>query len=122
MVGCVQARIPLTSTPGERSNEIIDDYRRDYPRATPVDLYATVAASSVRRPACEQASRKAALGRASAYSYIYMLGGLRFWTDVPAHFTALKLPLPSTTLNSVITIVEAALRQSSYQDKSVLLG
>jgi len=53
---------------------------------------------------------------------IYMLGALRFWTDVPAHFTALKLPLLSTTLNSVITIVEAAMRQSSYQGKSVLLG
>jgi para-nitrobenzyl esterase len=56
---------------GERSKEIIDDYRRDYPRATPFDLYATIAASSVRRPAHEQASRKAALGRAPAYSYIY---------------------------------------------------
>ena len=53
--------------------------------------------------------------------YIY-LGALRFWTDVPAHFTALKLPLLSTMLNSAITIVEAALRQSSYQDKSVVLG
>src|SRR5258708_19708767 len=53
---------------------------------------------------------------------IYMLGALRFWTDVPAHFTALKLPLPSTMLNSVITIVEAPLRQSSFQDKSALLG
>jgi hypothetical protein len=52
--------------------------------------------------------------------YIY-LGALRFWTDVPAHFTALKLPLLSTMLNSAITIVEAALRQSSYQDKSVVL-
>ena len=56
---------------GERSNEIIDAYRRDYPRATPFDLYAIIAASSVRRPAWEQASRKAALGRAPAYSYIY---------------------------------------------------
>jgi hypothetical protein len=53
---------------------------------------------------------------------IYMPGALRFWTDVPAHFTALKLPLLSTMLSSVITIVEAALRQSSYQDKSVRLG
>jgi para-nitrobenzyl esterase len=56
---------------GERGNEIIDAYRRDYPRATPFDLYATIAASSVRRPAWEQASRKAALGGAPAYSYIY---------------------------------------------------
>ena len=55
----------------ERSEEIIDAYRRDYPRATPFDLYATIAASSFRRLACEQASRKAALGRAPAYSYIY---------------------------------------------------
>src|SRR5260370_13333344 len=52
---------------------------------------------------------------------IYMLGALRFWTDARAHFTALKLPLLSTMLNSVITIVEAALRQSSCQDKSVRL-
>jgi hypothetical protein len=51
-----------------------------------------------------------------------MLGALRFWTDAPAHFMALRLPLLSTMLNSVITTVEAALRQSSYQDKSVLLG
>ena len=56
---------------GERSNEIIEAYRRDYPRATKFDLYATIAASSFRRPACAQASRKAALGRAPAYSYIY---------------------------------------------------
>jgi para-nitrobenzyl esterase len=56
---------------GERSKEIIDEYWRYYPRATPFDLYATIAASSVRRPAREQASRKAALGRAPAYSYIY---------------------------------------------------
>ena len=56
---------------GEHSKGIIDAYRRDYPQATPFDLYATIAAASVRRPACEQASRKAAVGRAPAYSYIY---------------------------------------------------
>jgi para-nitrobenzyl esterase len=56
---------------GERSNEIIDAYRRDYPRATPFDLYATIAAGSFRHPAFEQASRKAALNKAPAYSYIY---------------------------------------------------
>lgn len=61
----------VTEEFGERSNDIIDAYRRDYPRATPFDLYATIAASSVRRPAWEQASRKAALGRAPAYSYLY---------------------------------------------------
>jgi para-nitrobenzyl esterase len=56
---------------GEGSKEIIDAYARDYPRATPFDLYATIAAASFRLPANEQASRKAALGRAPAYSYIY---------------------------------------------------
>jgi para-nitrobenzyl esterase len=56
---------------GERSNEIVDAYSSEYPRATPFDLYATIAAAPFRLPACEQASRKSALGRAPAYSYIY---------------------------------------------------
>lgn len=56
---------------GERSKEIIAAYRRDYPQATPFDLYATIAAASFRLPAREQASGKAALGTAPAYSYIY---------------------------------------------------
>ena len=42
---------------GERSKEIIDAYGRDYPQATPFDLYATIAAASVRRPASEQHRR-----------------------------------------------------------------
>jgi para-nitrobenzyl esterase len=56
---------------GDRSKAIIDAYRRDYPKATPFGLYATIAAARVRRPAFEQAIRKAALGAAPAYSYIY---------------------------------------------------
>ena len=56
---------------GSRSNMIIDAYRRDYPEATPFDLYATIAAASFRRAAVEQATRKAALGAAPAYSYVY---------------------------------------------------
>src|ERR1700736_5560310 len=56
---------------GDRSQTIIDAYRRDYPKANPFDLYAIIAASSFRRPRSEQASRKAALGSAPAYSYIY---------------------------------------------------
>jgi len=56
---------------GEHSKEIIEAYRRDYPQGTPFDLYATIAAASVRLPAYEQASRKAALGKAPAYSYLY---------------------------------------------------
>jgi para-nitrobenzyl esterase len=56
---------------GDRAKEIIAAYRRDYPEATPFDLYATIAAASFRRPAFDQAIRKAALGSAPAYSYIY---------------------------------------------------
>jgi para-nitrobenzyl esterase len=56
---------------GDGSQTIIDAYRRDYPKASSFDLYATIAASSFRRPAFEQAARKAALGSAPAYSYIY---------------------------------------------------
>ncbi len=56
---------------GDRGKEIIDAYRRDYPEATPFDLYATIAAAPFRRAAVEQASRKAALGTAPAYSYVY---------------------------------------------------
>ena len=55
---------------GDRSKMIIDAYRRDYPRATPFGLYATIAAAWVRRPAFEQAIRKAALRAAPAYSYV----------------------------------------------------
>jgi len=56
---------------GDGGQTIIDGYRRDYPRATPFDLYAIIAAASFRRPAFEQGIRKAALGAAPAYSYIY---------------------------------------------------
>jgi para-nitrobenzyl esterase len=56
---------------GDGSQAIIDAYRRDYPKATPFDLYAIIAAASFRRPAFEQAIRKAALGAAPAYSYVY---------------------------------------------------
>ena len=56
---------------GDSCQTIIDAYRRDYPKATPFDLYAIIAAASFRRPAFEQAISKAALGAAPAYSYIY---------------------------------------------------
>jgi para-nitrobenzyl esterase len=56
---------------GDGSQTIIDAFRRDYPKVTPFDLYAIIAAASFRRPAFEQAIRKAALGSAPAYSYIY---------------------------------------------------
>jgi para-nitrobenzyl esterase len=56
---------------GERSDAIIKAYRGDYPDATPFEIYAAMAAAPFRQPAVEQAARKAALGAAPAYSYLY---------------------------------------------------
>ena len=56
---------------GREGEAIIAAYRQDYPKAAPFDLYATIAASRLRIPAFAQASRKAALGAAPAYAYIY---------------------------------------------------
>jgi para-nitrobenzyl esterase len=56
---------------GDKGDAIIAAYRKDYPGATPFGIYAAMAAVTFRRPAVEQAARKAALGAAPAYSYIY---------------------------------------------------
>ncbi len=56
---------------GNDSEAIIVAYRLDYPKATPFSLYATIAASRLRVPAFAQATRKAALGAAPAYAYVY---------------------------------------------------
>lgn len=56
---------------GKESDAIIDVYRADYPTATPFSLWATIEASRWRIPAFAQAARKAALGAAPAFSYIY---------------------------------------------------
>ena len=56
---------------GERAAAIIAAYRRDYPHATPFGIYGAIAAEPFRRAAQEQAARKAALGAASAYVYLY---------------------------------------------------
>ena len=56
---------------GNDAEAIIDAYRLDYPKATPFGLYATIAASRLRVPAFAQAARKADLGAAPAYAYVY---------------------------------------------------
>jgi para-nitrobenzyl esterase len=61
----------VTEAFGGDSEAIIAAYRRDYPKATPFGLYATIAASQFRIPAFAQATRKAAQGAAPAYAYIY---------------------------------------------------
>ena len=56
---------------GDDGEAIIAAYRLDYPKATPFGLYATIAASRMRVPAFAQAARKADLGAAPAYAYVY---------------------------------------------------
>ncbi len=56
---------------GSDAETIIAAYKQDYPNATPFGLYATIATARWRIPAFTQAAKKAALGGAPAYSYIY---------------------------------------------------
>ncbi len=56
---------------GSDSEAIIAAYRQDYRQATPFGLWAAIATSRWRIPAFAQATRKAALGAAPAYAYIY---------------------------------------------------
>lgn len=56
---------------GDRAPDIIAAYRREYPQASPFDLYASIAVAPVRQAAFTQAARKSALGAAPAYSYVY---------------------------------------------------
>lgn len=56
---------------GDRSREIVEAYRREYPQASPFGIFATLSASPSRRAAFEQATAKAALGDAPAYVYLY---------------------------------------------------
>jgi para-nitrobenzyl esterase len=56
---------------GDKGGAIIEAYRKEYPQATPFGIYATIGTSLFRQLAFDQAARKAALGGAPAYSYVY---------------------------------------------------
>src|SRR5580700_9608339 len=56
---------------GDAADAIIAAYKQDYPGSSPFALYAVIATAKWRIPAIMQAERKAALGAAPAYSYIY---------------------------------------------------
>jgi len=56
---------------GKDAPAILEAYRTEYPDAKPFNLYAAISAASFRLPSVEQAARKAALGRAPSYSYLY---------------------------------------------------
>ena len=56
---------------GANGRDIIEAYRREYPNATPFELWAAISAASWRQIHITQAERKAALGGAPAYQYIF---------------------------------------------------
>ncbi len=56
---------------GNAGGNIVEAYRREYPKATPFQLWAAISAVSMRQPTFTQAERKAALGAAPVYQYIF---------------------------------------------------
>jgi para-nitrobenzyl esterase len=56
---------------GDKGQQILDAYRREYPGETPFGLWAAISAAGPRQNAFTQAERKAALGAAPAYEYIF---------------------------------------------------
>jgi para-nitrobenzyl esterase len=56
---------------GASAGAIIAAYRHEYPTASPFGLFGAIAAEPFRRCAFEQAGRKAALGAAPSYVYVY---------------------------------------------------
>jgi para-nitrobenzyl esterase len=61
----------LTDKYHDKAAAIAEAYRKEYPSETPFGIWATVQASDTRRNAFTQAEKKAALGAAPAYAYIY---------------------------------------------------
>jgi para-nitrobenzyl esterase len=61
----------LTERYHDKAAAIAQAYRQEYPRESPFGIWATVAASDGRRNAFTQAEKKAALGAAPAFAYIY---------------------------------------------------
>jgi len=56
---------------GARGRDVVEAYRREYLKATPFGLWAAISAASWRQIHVTQGERKAALGGAPAYQYIF---------------------------------------------------
>ena len=61
----------LTEHYHDKAAAIAEAYRKEYPRESPFGIWAAVSASNTRRNAFTQAEKKAALGAAPAFAYIY---------------------------------------------------
>jgi para-nitrobenzyl esterase len=66
-----QLKDRVTKRYGNKADEILDAYRREYPKESPFGLWAAISAAPMRRNAIAQAERKTAQGGAPAYQYIY---------------------------------------------------
>ncbi len=76
---------------GAQGERIIEAYRRNRPQAAPFDILSLISTATVRQAAVMQAERKAALGAAPAYLYLFTwhtpaLGGR------PGAFHACEIP------------------------------
>jgi para-nitrobenzyl esterase len=56
---------------GDKGRAIAEAYRREYPKESPFGVWAAISAASTRQNAFTQAERKAALGAAPAYQYVF---------------------------------------------------
>lgn len=56
---------------GSRTESILAVYQKCYPDARPIDLLSYISVASVRQSAVDQAERKATLGKAPAYYYLF---------------------------------------------------
>ncbi len=61
----------LTEKYHDKAAAIAEAYRNEYPQESPFGIWAAVSASETRRNAITQAEKKAALGTAPAFAYIY---------------------------------------------------
>lgn len=56
---------------GDKAERIIEAYRREYPNALPFDIWSCISTANMHRNAMLQAERKAGLGAAPAYQYLF---------------------------------------------------
>lgn len=56
---------------GTSGQDIVEAYHREYPEATPFQLWATMAAASIRQPTITHAEHSAALATAPVYQYVF---------------------------------------------------
>jgi para-nitrobenzyl esterase len=56
---------------GTSGRDIVEAYRREYPKATPFQLWATMSAASIRQPTITHAEHRAARGTAPVFQYVF---------------------------------------------------